>query len=84
MTTKDIDPLPFTPPDPNDRFWSKVAIRGPDECWEWLGTKNKGYGLFRVGQVKDIASRVAWDRAPTALGRLAVDALRRLSDQAEN
>ena len=29
------------------RFWSKVDKRGPDECWPWLGyRKPKGYGRF--------------------------------------
>ena len=32
-----------------ERFWEKVDIRGPDECWPWLGCLNKqGYGLIRV------------------------------------
>lgn len=27
------------------RFWSKVDKRGADECWPWLGTRDKdGYG----------------------------------------
>lgn len=30
-----------------DRFWSKVDIRGPDECWPWLAGKfDNGYGAF--------------------------------------
>lgn len=34
------------------RFWDKVDVRGPDECWPWIaGTNNKGYGVF---------SRVDW------------------------
>jgi len=29
------------------RFWSKVDKRGPDECWEWQGGKSvAGYGRF--------------------------------------
>ena len=29
------------------RFWSKVDIRGEDECWKWMGCKTKrGEGLF--------------------------------------
>jgi hypothetical protein len=29
------------------RFWSKVEITTPDECWEWTARKDKdGYGLF--------------------------------------
>jgi len=29
------------------QFWSKVAVRGPEECWEWVASKNKGYGTFQ-------------------------------------
>ena len=35
------------------RFWSKVAVAGPDECWPWTGRLPKrGYGYFRVGPRK--------------------------------
>jgi len=29
-----------------ERFWSHVDRRGPDECWPWIGSSfnNKGYG----------------------------------------
>lgn len=31
------------------RFWRKVDRRGPDECWEWSGRRDKdGYGQFRT------------------------------------
>jgi hypothetical protein len=31
-----------------DRFWSKVDKRGPDDCWEWQASRyEKGYGFFR-------------------------------------
>ena len=30
-------------------FWSKVDIRGPDECWEWQAGKTGGYGEFHIG-----------------------------------
>ena len=49
-----------TPTCPNcgaERFWLKVARRGPDECWLWTGAvTRRGYGEFRNKQ----ASRVAW------------------------
>ena len=33
------------------RFWSKVDIRGPDECWEWQAARtNNGYGRFRLSR----------------------------------
>lgn len=28
-------------------LWSKVQINGPDECWPWLGAKDRqGYGIL--------------------------------------
>lgn len=32
---------------PAIRFWSKVDVRGQDECWPWLSTRQgSGYGQF--------------------------------------
>lgn len=37
-------------PQEAERFWSKVDVRGPDECWEWqAGITSKGYARFSVG-----------------------------------
>src|SRR5208337_2315659 len=31
------------------RFWAKVDVRGPSECWPWLASKSlSGYGQFLV------------------------------------
>lgn len=31
------------------RFWSKVDIRGPDECWPWTGARTgNGYGAMKI------------------------------------
>lgn len=43
-----------------ERFWSKVAKRGPDDCWIWLaGTNPAGYGLLH-GNNNSLAHRVSW------------------------
>jgi len=42
-------------------FWSRVDKRGPDECWNWLGGKNKGgYGQLNDGTTMVLAHRYAW------------------------
>lgn len=45
-------------------FEEHVPILGPDECWEWIGTRARdGYGRFKHRGRIYIASRVAWERA---------------------
>ena len=45
----------------SERFWSKVAMAGDDECWEWLaGHHSKGYGTFDIDNRSWRAHRVAW------------------------
>ncbi len=50
-----------------ERFWAKVRKAGPDECWEWLGRKWRGYGTIRAGgengHRRIRAHRVAWELA---------------------
>jgi hypothetical protein len=44
-----------------ERFWAKVAIGEPDECWMWKAGTSKGYGLFHMDGRKRQASRVAFE-----------------------
>lgn len=46
-----------------ERFWPKVDVRGPEECWPWLASGlPTGYGMIRLGgsQRKEYAHRVAF------------------------
>lgn len=49
-----------------ERFWEKVAVAGPDDCWLFNGAKTPdGYGVFRVegrtgGTGLVYAHRFAW------------------------
>lgn len=43
------------------RFWAKVNRRGDDECWEWLASKNDGYGHMRIDrQHMEKAHRISY------------------------
>lgn len=43
------------------RFWSKVKIGNPDECWEWqAATNRKGYGVINIKASLFLASRISW------------------------
>lgn len=41
------------------RFWSKVDIRGSDECWNWQAGGHAGYGTWHSGR-QEYAHRSAW------------------------
>lgn len=63
-----------------DRFWPKVQINGPDDCWPWLASVHGGgYGQVSSGGrggTMLTAHRVAWEltRGPIPEG-LVVDHL---------
>jgi hypothetical protein len=44
-----------------DRFWTKVDVRGQDECWPWLACTQNGYGQFRVHPKQVKAHRFAYE-----------------------
>ena len=47
-----------------DRFWERVNVSGPDQCWLWTGSTTKGYGkLGRGGRGGDkvYAHRASWE-----------------------
>jgi hypothetical protein len=51
-----------------ERFWSKVDVREPDECWEWkAGRDRDGYGLFQLKRRQIRAHRFAWELANGSL-----------------
>lgn len=45
----------------DERFWSWVERRGPDECWLWTGNKTHGYGLITIAGRSCRAHRVAYE-----------------------
>lgn len=52
----------------SDRFWNKVQIAGPDECWLWTGKSRTGrpgyakYAAFRLTETKTVrAHRFMWE-----------------------
>ena len=45
-----------------ERYWDKVEVRGADECWEWMASKNtNGYGQVWAGEKHFLAHRLAWE-----------------------
>jgi hypothetical protein len=49
-----------------ERFWSKVEVRGEDDCWLWTASKDEcGYGKLGIGGAK-------WDRAHRVAYRLLI------------
>jgi len=43
-----------------DRFWSKLSVDS-NECWNYLGSKSKGYGRFWSNGRAVQAHRIAYD-----------------------
>lgn len=47
--------------DPVKRYWPKVQVNKPNECWPWIASTNqKGYGCFKWEGHQSNAQRFAW------------------------
>jgi hypothetical protein len=46
-----------------ERFWSKVVVGGPDDCWMWTANKTPagGYGMFWLNGRSIGAHRMAYE-----------------------
>lgn len=63
------NPIPDITERDRNRFWSKVAVREPDDCWEWQSyTTYQGYGQFYLAGRQYRASRVSYVLAGNDLG----------------
>ena len=46
-----------------ERFWSKVDIRGTDQCWPWLAYARNGYGRISLANKLIDAHRLSYELA---------------------
>ena len=46
-----------------DRFWEKVDVRSPSECWEWTADKHGKlpYGKIKVERKTKLAHRISYE-----------------------
>ena len=50
------------------RFWSRVDKRGPDECWEWTRSRHpEGYGQMFMGTAHRVSFALAFGWLPPAV-----------------
>lgn len=40
------------------RFWSKVSLDLPTECWEWSAYRHRGYGIFALSFGRNVRAHV--------------------------
>lgn len=46
----------------SERFWSKVAVKGPEDCWEWTAARYaSGYGCIRIDGKNKKAHRISYE-----------------------
>lgn len=64
-------PIPELPDDVLKRFWDKVIIGKPNECWKWTaGVDKDGYGRFQLNGSSFRATRISYtikDKDPKEL-----------------
>lgn len=62
-------------PEPDSiRFWRKVIVLGPDDCWEWIGPRHpSGYGAFQMKTANGWQPRPAHKTAFMLSGRSVSD-----------
>lgn len=59
-----LSQLPERPSTLAERFWSKVDRGSPASCWEWLGSKSRGYGYIGTPAGKNVpAYRLSYNLA---------------------
>lgn len=61
MAVKHITPIVHLEPKYIERFWSRIDIRGEDECWNWTAAKTlQGVGALWVNGRNLYAPRIAY------------------------
>ena len=53
--------------DAQRRFWEKVKIAGPNECWLWIGKRSHGYGKFLTHRAHRVSYAIANSSIPDGL-----------------
>ena len=47
-----------------ERFWAKVEVKGPDDCWPWNGCRlPHGYGQISLGGRRWLTHRLSYELA---------------------
>jgi len=47
---------------PEQRFWERIDKRSVNECWEWMGRKEKeGYGIFTINGKRMATHRYSYE-----------------------
>lgn len=60
LNSKRSGPMIEISPQDYARFWSKIGVRNPDECWPWRSGKDShGYGHIKIKGQWHTASRLA-------------------------